>query len=194
MSAPVDSQSPDDISGHDRAPSLVPGLPGGARLCRCVPSRFAARTCRSRSVRGRNPPRSCLRPGGSRPERRPITWRSSGRSSATGGQRGSGRGPRAGGARRHRHGDRSIRGWDGATGGRSPSPPTRGRLDPVFSSRRVCDRRPRPEAFCAGLFRPRVYVTSGAVELLDDAGLDAVLAHERQHAQGVTRCALQRVV
>jgi Zn-dependent protease with chaperone function len=41
---------------------------------------------------------------------------------------------------------------------------------------------PRPQAFCAGLFRPRVYVSTGAVELLDEPALDAVLAHERHHA------------
>ncbi len=41
----------------------------------------------------------------------------------------------------------------------------------------------RPRAFCAGLLRPRVYVSSGAVALLDEAGLEAVLAHERHHAR-----------
>ena len=40
----------------------------------------------------------------------------------------------------------------------------------------------RPEAFCAGLVRPRVYVTTGALELLDGSSLGAVLGHERQHA------------
>jgi len=39
----------------------------------------------------------------------------------------------------------------------------------------------RPRAFCAGLFRPRVYVSSGAVAVLDEAALHAVLAHERHH-------------
>jgi Peptidase family M48 len=39
-----------------------------------------------------------------------------------------------------------------------------------------------PRAFCAGLFRPRVYVTTGAAALLDDAALSAVVAHERHHA------------
>lgn len=43
----------------------------------------------------------------------------------------------------------------------------------------IVDERPR--AFCAGLFRPKVYVSSGAVALLDDAALRAVLAHERHH-------------
>lgn len=43
----------------------------------------------------------------------------------------------------------------------------------------IVDERPR--AFCAGLFRPKVYLSSGAVALLDDAALRAVLAHERQH-------------
>jgi hypothetical protein len=41
----------------------------------------------------------------------------------------------------------------------------------------------RPQAFCAGLFRPRVYVSSAAVELLDPQALTAVLEHERQHAR-----------
>ena len=41
----------------------------------------------------------------------------------------------------------------------------------------------RPQAFCAGLLRPRVYVSSGALELLDPAALRAVLAHEHQHAR-----------
>jgi hypothetical protein len=42
---------------------------------------------------------------------------------------------------------------------------------------------PRPRAFCAGLLRPRVYVSTGAVAALDDAGLDALLAHEDHHAR-----------
>jgi hypothetical protein len=42
---------------------------------------------------------------------------------------------------------------------------------------------PRPQAFCAGLLRPRVYVSTGAVALLDASALDAVLAHERHHAR-----------
>ena len=41
----------------------------------------------------------------------------------------------------------------------------------------------RPEAFCAGLFRPRVYITSGALTRLDEQGLNAVLMHERHHAR-----------
>lgn len=39
-----------------------------------------------------------------------------------------------------------------------------------------------PRAFCAGLLRPRVYISTGAVALLDESALDAVLAHERHHA------------
>ena len=39
-----------------------------------------------------------------------------------------------------------------------------------------------PQAFCAGLLRPRVYVSTGAVDLLSDAELQAVLAHEAHHA------------
>jgi Zn-dependent protease with chaperone function len=41
----------------------------------------------------------------------------------------------------------------------------------------------RPRAFCAGLLRPRVYVSAGALDLLDDAALRAVLAHEHAHAR-----------
>jgi Zn-dependent protease with chaperone function len=41
---------------------------------------------------------------------------------------------------------------------------------------------PRPQAFCGGLFQPRVYFSSGALELLDAPALAAVLAHERHHA------------
>ncbi|MBV9336347.1 MAG: BlaI/MecI/CopY family transcriptional regulator [Solirubrobacterales bacterium] len=40
-----------------------------------------------------------------------------------------------------------------------------------------------PRAFCAGFMRPRVYVSSGAVALLDESALHAVLAHERRHAR-----------
>jgi Zn-dependent protease with chaperone function len=39
-----------------------------------------------------------------------------------------------------------------------------------------------PLAFCLGFLRPRVYVSTGAVDLLDDRALEAVLAHERHHA------------
>jgi Zn-dependent protease with chaperone function len=41
----------------------------------------------------------------------------------------------------------------------------------------------RPQAFCAGLLRPRVYVSTGALDLLDEHALAAVLAHERHHAR-----------
>jgi Zn-dependent protease with chaperone function len=40
-----------------------------------------------------------------------------------------------------------------------------------------------PDAFCAGLFRPRVYITTGALAKLDEQGLNAVLVHERHHAR-----------
>lgn len=39
-----------------------------------------------------------------------------------------------------------------------------------------------PQAFCAGLLRPQVYVSTGAVERLDAEELHAVLAHEAHHA------------
>jgi hypothetical protein len=40
----------------------------------------------------------------------------------------------------------------------------------------------RPQAFCAGLLHPRVYFSTGTVEMLDAPALAAVLAHERHHA------------
>jgi Zn-dependent protease with chaperone function len=54
----------------------------------------------------------------------------------------------------------------------------------------------RPFAFCAGLLRPRVYVSSGAVGRLDEASLQAVLMHERHHAQrrDPLRLAFSRVI
>ncbi len=39
----------------------------------------------------------------------------------------------------------------------------------------------RPRAFCAGLISPRVYISTGAIAVLDDRALEAVLAHERHH-------------
>lgn len=42
---------------------------------------------------------------------------------------------------------------------------------------------PVPRAFCAGLIAPRIFMSTGALEVLDDASLEAVLAHERHHAR-----------
>lgn len=54
----------------------------------------------------------------------------------------------------------------------------------------------RPEAFCAGLLRPRVYLTTGALARLDAPALDAVLVHEREHARrrDPLRLATSRVI
>lgn len=41
---------------------------------------------------------------------------------------------------------------------------------------------PAALAFCAGLLRPRVYLSTGTLAVLDDDELDAVVAHERHHA------------
>lgn len=41
---------------------------------------------------------------------------------------------------------------------------------------------PSLTAFCAGLLRPRVYVSRGALQTLSEPELDAVLIHERHHA------------
>jgi hypothetical protein len=39
----------------------------------------------------------------------------------------------------------------------------------------------RPEAFCAGWLRPRIYISRGALDALGPAELEAVLAHEAHH-------------
>lgn len=39
----------------------------------------------------------------------------------------------------------------------------------------------RPEAFCAGFLRPRIYVSSAALERLSEDELEAVVAHEAHH-------------
>jgi hypothetical protein len=41
----------------------------------------------------------------------------------------------------------------------------------------------RPRAFCAGLLRPHVYITTGALAVLDERAAKAVVAHERHHAR-----------
>jgi Zn-dependent protease with chaperone function len=46
----------------------------------------------------------------------------------------------------------------------------------------VCLDSAAAAAFCAGLLRPRVYVTSAMVVSLADQELDAVLVHEAEHA------------
>lgn len=40
----------------------------------------------------------------------------------------------------------------------------------------------RPSAFCAGLLRPRIYVSAGATTALEPDELASVIAHERHHA------------
>jgi beta-lactamase regulating signal transducer with metallopeptidase domain len=41
----------------------------------------------------------------------------------------------------------------------------------------------RPQAFCAGLLRPRIYISTGALRALAPEELEAVLAHEAHHAR-----------
>jgi Zn-dependent protease with chaperone function len=56
-----------------------------------------------------------------------------------------------------------------------------GRHQPVKDAFVIDD--PRPQAFCVGLLRPRVYLTTGALAILDEEALAAVLTHERHHAR-----------
>ncbi|MGI8412724.1 MAG: M56 family metallopeptidase [Solirubrobacteraceae bacterium] len=41
----------------------------------------------------------------------------------------------------------------------------------------------RPQAFCAGYWRPRVYVSTATVDALRPAELQAVIAHENEHRE-----------
>ena len=45
----------------------------------------------------------------------------------------------------------------------------------------ICEQR--PHAFCHGLLRPRICISSGALSTLGPAELAALLAHERHHAR-----------
>jgi hypothetical protein len=56
-------------------------------------------------------------------------------------------------------------------------------VGPFRSGQVLLFQDPQPQAFCAGLLRPRVYLSTAAVEALQDDELDAVLAHEQQHAR-----------
>src|SRR5579862_5716096 len=52
---------------------------------------------------------------------------------------------------------------------------------PMHGAFLIVDRQPR--AFCVGLVRPRVYFSTGAIAVLDEGSLRAVLAHEFHHAR-----------
>jgi hypothetical protein len=54
-------------------------------------------------------------------------------------------------------------------------------LEPMQDAAVIADAQPR--AFCAGLVRPRIYVSTGAIKVLDEGALHAVLAHEGHHAR-----------
>jgi bla regulator protein blaR1 len=41
----------------------------------------------------------------------------------------------------------------------------------------------RPQAFCTGLLRPRIYISRGALAMLDSSQLEAVVTHEAHHAR-----------
>ncbi len=56
-----------------------------------------------------------------------------------------------------------------------------GRLEGQPSVKVIAD--PQPQAFCAGYLRPTIYISRRALEVLTDAELNAVLAHEHRHRQ-----------
>jgi hypothetical protein len=57
--------------------------------------------------------------------------------------------------------------------------PVVGRLPGSFGVTVIDD--PNPQAFCAGYLRPNIYISSGALELLSEEELSAVLIHEEHH-------------
>jgi hypothetical protein len=56
-----------------------------------------------------------------------------------------------------------------------------GRLGDGAAVQVIADQQ--PQAFCAGYLRPTVYISQGALDLLNVAELEAVLAHERHHSR-----------
>ena len=44
-------------------------------------------------------------------------------------------------------------------------------------------RAPEPQAFCSGWLRPRIYISTGALEVLESEELRAVLEHEHHHVR-----------
>ncbi|WP_268893425.1 M56 family metallopeptidase [Nocardia terrae] len=75
----------------------------------------------------------------------------------------------------------------------APIPRTlRAAIERTGVSSTVCLSDPQASAFCAGLLRPRIRVTTGLVERLSATELDAVLLHEAEHAR--RRDPLRRLV
>lgn len=56
-------------------------------------------------------------------------------------------------------------------------------VDRVDAGRVICVASDVPLAFCAGLLRPRIYVSCGLVDQLRPTELHAVLLHERHHSR-----------
>jgi Zn-dependent protease with chaperone function len=52
---------------------------------------------------------------------------------------------------------------------------------PVGPPRTLLFAASAPQAFCTGLWRPRLYLSDATLAVLTDAELDAVLAHEQHH-------------
>jgi Zn-dependent protease with chaperone function len=52
---------------------------------------------------------------------------------------------------------------------------------PVGPPRTLLFAGAAPQAFCTGLLRPRLYLSNATLAVLNDAELDAVLAHEQHH-------------
>ncbi len=61
--------------------------------------------------------------------------------------------------------------------------PARAAATRAGARRVTCVRGGGPAVFCAGLWRPRIYLTDTAARALSPAELDAVFAHEAAHAR-----------
>lgn len=69
-----------------------------------------------------------------------------------------------------------------------------GQLSPRSTVQVIAD--PRPQAFCAGYLRPSVYISQAALDLLSEAEVEAVIAHEQHHrlARDPLRLACGRIL
>lgn len=76
--------------------------------------------------------------------------------------------------------------WLAVAAARTRSPGSRAGGGPAQRERlcggAVCLASPQRTAFCAGILRPRVYVSSGLIDAQDAPELHAVVEHERAHA------------
>lgn len=83
---------------------------------------------------------------------------------------------------RHVHADLSLEKAMRSRARPTPPPLKRAARQAGVADITVCMEEDAPIAFCRGLLRHRIYLSTGLIELLDDGELGAVLVHEAAHA------------